>query len=86
LFSLGDLPGSDCDFLSIFISQYFIRGNSTFFALHTAMTKGYERAAMMRTTRVDWMLPRPASPNRARIVFDCRMTNDPASMSSTIPA
>src|SRR4029077_10754072 len=31
------------------------------------------------------MIPAPASPDRARIVFDCRMTDDPAMMSSTIP-
>jgi hypothetical protein len=30
--------------------------------------------------------PRPASQDRARIVFDCRMTDDPAMMSSTNPA
>jgi hypothetical protein len=28
----------------------------------------------------------PASPDRARIVFDCRTVNDPAMMSSTISA
>src|SRR5258708_38899480 len=31
------------------------------------------------------MSQRPASPVRARIVFDCRMANDPTMMPSTIP-
>jgi len=30
-------------------------------------------------------IARPASPDRARIVFDCRMTDDPAMMLSKIP-
>jgi hypothetical protein len=32
-----------------------------------------------------WIKPNPALQDRARIVFDCRMTDDPAMTLSTIP-